>query len=55
MNRSTVNVRMLPVLVAALVLTLALLPGEVGQTLRHFGDVALDAGRSMRDGYMRLF
>ena len=54
-NRSTVNVRMVPILVAALVLTLALLPGEVGETLRHFGEVALDAGRSMHDGYMRLF
>lgn len=46
---------MVPILVAALVLTLALLPGEVGETLRRFGAVALDAGRSMYEGYMRLF
>ena len=55
MNRSSINWRMVPVLVAALVIALVVMPGEVGATLRDFGGVAGDAAQGVHDGYMRLF
>jgi hypothetical protein len=54
-HRSHVNWRMVPVLIAALVIALVVTPGEAGVTLRHFGGVAGDAARQIHDGYMRLF
>lgn len=46
---------MVPVLVAALLIALVVMPGEAGVTLRQFGGVAGDAAREVHDGYMRLF
>jgi hypothetical protein len=54
-NRSTINWRMIPVLLAALVVALAVMPGEVGMKLHQFGGVVHDGAQQMHDGYMRLF
>jgi hypothetical protein len=54
-NRSSINWRMVPVLVGALLIALVAMPGEVGATLREFFGVAGDAARGVHDGYMRLF
>ena len=54
-NRSSINWRMVPVLVFALIIALILMPGEAGATLRDFFGVAGDAARGVHDGYMRLF
>jgi hypothetical protein len=54
-NRSSINLRMLPVLMGLLVIVLVLMPGEVGEGLRRFGGVVGQATQQMHDGYMRLF
>ncbi|MEY2476404.1 MAG: hypothetical protein QOG87_1719 [Actinomycetota bacterium] len=46
---------MVPVLVAALLVALVVMPGEAGAILREFFGVAGDAARGVHDGYMRLF
>lgn len=46
---------MVTVLVGALVISLLLVPQEVGSLFEQFGRVVAQAGRQMHDGYMRLF
>jgi hypothetical protein len=54
MYRRTLTLR-IPVLLMALIVALAMVPGEVGQAIRDFGRVALDGAHEMARGYGKLF
>jgi hypothetical protein len=54
-NRSRTNYLMVVVLLATLIATMAVMPGQAGATARQFGHVATSAAQQMHDGYMKLF
>jgi hypothetical protein len=54
MYHRNINIR-IPVLVMALIVAIALVPGEMGDALRAFGDVVVAAVREVQRGYGKLF
>jgi hypothetical protein len=54
MYRRTLTLR-IPVLLMALIVALALMPGEVGESVRAFGRVAMDGLHELGRGYGKLF
>jgi hypothetical protein len=54
MYRRALNIR-IPVLLMALIVAVAMLPGEVGEAVRNFGRVALAGLHEIERGYGKLF
>jgi len=53
-QRKTLNLRV-PVLLMALIVALAMVPGEFGDAVRAFGGVVADGIDQLERGYGRLF
>ena len=54
MYRRVFTIR-IPVLLMALIVALAMMPGEVGEAVRNFGRVALAGLHEIERGYGKLF
>jgi len=54
MYRRALTIR-IPVLLMALLVALAFVPGEVGEAIRAFGRAAMDGARQIAEVYGRLF
>jgi hypothetical protein len=54
MYRRGLTIR-IPVLLMALVVALAFMPGEMGDAVRAFGNVVLDGLHQLERGYGKLF